>query len=367
MKKTQICIPCHWDKGVIEEIAKQNLKAKGLRVTEIYGTLAKGPIAHGRAPGSVPNISKKEAVDFRRFIEKMGMDFVYLLNAPFEFKSNSDTKEVEIYLDWIINDFKASALMITSHELMRFVRKKYPKTKIYISTVAGVLNWKHLEKFLDIAPKRIVPHHDVNRSFEDLKELIDKTGKHNIELELMVTESCLRGCPYRESHYKHLGGGNADAPFHTVCNTKKLNYPREFIKSNFIRPEDLSVYESLGVNIFKITGRSKPANWLPEVTKAYLERSYNGNLIRLFGVDPSLKAEDWIYVNNKALQGFLEKFPRTGIEKDENSYCDKWIYKLYKENNFKISDGSKYGFDKDGNFSCYSQGDKVASIIKKEK
>ncbi|MBU4348085.1 U32 family peptidase [Patescibacteria group bacterium] len=367
MIKTQISIPCHWDKKIIEEIVKQNLLAKDIQVTEVYGTLARGPVGHGRSPSSVPDISKKEAVNFRKFIGALGMKFIYLLNAPFEFKSALEKKEVEIYLDWIINDFKADALMITSHELMRFVKKNYPKTKIYISTVAGVLSWKHLEKFLDIAPERIVPHHDVNRNFKDLKELVDKTGKLKIELELMVTESCLRGCPYREAHYKHLGGGNADAPFHTVCNTKKMNYPLEFLKSNFIRPEDLNIYEVAGVNIFKITGRSKPANWLPEVTKAYLERSYKGNLVRLFGIDPSLKAEEWIYINNKALQGFLEKFPRTGIKKDENAYCDKWIYKLHKENDFKIDDGSKYDFDKEGNFCCYCYGNKVASIIKKEK
>lgn len=360
MKKAKLAIPCHWNKQVLNKIIKQNSRAKSVEIIEIYGTLARGPIGHGRAPSLVPQVSRVCAINLRKHIKSCGIKFVYLLNAPITFKENKKNRK---YLDWIINDLKADALMITSHALMNFVRKKYPFVPIYISTIAGVLNAKQLEKFKDINPVRVTVHHDVNRNFKDLEGILKKAKDLAIDIEVMATESCLRRCPNRKAHYKHLVEGTSDEPFHMTCNRKKLMYPREFLRANIIRPEDMALYEKMGINIFKITGRSKPAHWLPEVTNAYLKRKYTGNLIRLLGIDPSLKAEEWIYLNNKALDGFLKSFPKTGKEKDEKIYCDKWILKLYKKGDFSVNDGTRYEINKKGLLYCRFTGKRATSLI----
>ena len=361
--KTIITIPCHWKKKILNEVVKQNLTSNDIFIAEIYGTLAKSPTGHGRSPDSVPNITSKYAINFRKKVASFGLKFTYLLNAPFSFKENENKKEVEDYIKWVIDDFKPDALTVASHELMCFIRKNYPKISINISTVAGVENLDQLKKFEDVSPKRLIVHHDANRNFKDLKKIIKEAKSHNIEVELMATESCLRRCPNRIAHYKHLPHSKPDNPFHMTCNIKKLMYPRELLKSNFIRPEDLCIYEKMGINIFKITGRSKKSNWLPEVTEAYTKRRYNGNLIRLLGIDPSLNAEEWIYINNKALNGFLDYFPQTGIEEDENRYCEKWIQKLYKKGDFVVKDGSKYKQDENGNLYCYLLGKKIGLLM----
>lgn len=366
MNKTKLTIPCHWDKKVIETIKPQQDPSLDIEVKEVYGVLAKEVICHGRSPESVPHVTRTEAVNFREFIKNQGFQFIYLLNAPFTFDSIRTQKQVEAYLDWVINTFRADALMISSHGLMRFVRKRYPKVKIYISTIAGILNVEQLEKFMDIMPNRVIPHHDVNRNFHDLEEIVEQSHKWNIEVELMLTESCLRRCPNRKAHYEHLGRKSDDVPFHTVCNTKKLTYPLELLKANVIRPEDMAFYEALGVHFFKITGRSKPAKWLPKVTKAYLNRKYEGNLIRLLGIDPSLKAEDWICINNQAMGGFLENFPRTGSEVDEDAYCNKWIAKLYRNGDFHIKDETDYKIDAKEILTCAHRGKFVSRVFKAE-
>lgn len=366
MDKLKLTIPCHWDKSVIETVKRQQESVQGVEVKEIYGALAKEVVRHGRSPESVPGVTREGAVKFRKFTKDKGFRFVYLLNAPFNFDSAKTKKQVEAYLDWIMNEFQAEALMISSHELMRFVRELYPEVKIYISTIAGVLNAEQLEKFIDIRPNRVIPHHDVNRNFHDLEKMIKKACEWDVEIELMLTESCLRRCPNRKVHYEYLGGKGNDAPFHTVCNTKKLTYPLELLKANVIRPEDMGFYGEMGVRYFKVTGRSKPAAWLPEVTRAYLNRKYEGNLIRLLGIDPSLKAEDWLYINNPALDGFLEDFPRTGSEADEDTYCNKWIRGLYKNGDFYVKDKSQYGIDAKGVLICTRSGKFVSEVFQAE-
>lgn len=225
-------------------------------------------------------------------------------------------------------------------ERVRIFDKNIP---IHISTIAGVKNSKDLETFLDINPVRVVPHHDCGKIWEDLKG-ITKLGKENgIDVELLSTESCLFNCPQREEHYNFLADGCEDTVFHQNCNTRKLTNPRELLLAGgIVRPEDEKFYEEMGVRFFKITGRSKPPEWLPEVVNAYREGSYNGNLIRLLGVDPSLEAEKWIYIDNKSLDGFIENFPQTRGLADEIKYTDSWISKLYKEGKFKIMDGTEY-------------------------
>lgn len=342
--KGGITIPCHWNKETIDEIVKQNKEINGFQVVEVYGVLSDGGlIGHGRSRESVPQISRKEACDFRFYLQKQGLDFTYLLNAPFQSRDDKQRTELDEYLKWIINDLRPDAITISSLELMKLVREINSEIPIHISTIAGVKNAIDLEKYLSFKPDRLVPHHDCGKDFIALKELIKMTNKHNIDMELLSTESCLRKCPNREKHYKYLAQKTEDGSFHTTCNIQKIENPTEFLLSGgVIRPEDVNFYEKLGVRYFKISGRSKPANWLPEVVKAYQSRNYDGNLIRLLGIDPKLEAENWIYIDNKALDGFIESYPINNNYQDELNYCDKWMIKLFRDGKFHLNDGSEY-------------------------
>jgi collagenase-like PrtC family protease len=246
------------------------------------------------------------------------------------------TESLRKYLSWIVDDFNANALVIASNDLMKLVRKEYRDAEIFVSTIAGVRNWQDAEKYLPIEPKRIIVHHDTNRNFKDLEYMVEKANKNGVDVEVMLTESCLRHCPVRDEHYEWVGKGKDDHGFHSFCNTEKIMAPREMLKANFIRPEDIEIYENMGVKHFKITGRSKRPEWLPEVVKAYVKRNYEGNLMRLLGIDPNLNAEDWIFINNKSLDGFLSAFPQSGNVSDEDRFSDEWATKLFQDGNLQI-------------------------------
>ena len=343
-----ITIPCHWNKEVIELIVKQNKEIDGPKVVEIYGALPEGgPIGHGRSPESVVPVSREEACNFRFYLKEQGLDFTYLLNAPFK-KIKGENHQVELteYLQWIINDLRPDAVTVSSLELMSLVREMSSEIPIHISTIAGVKKVEDLQKYLSLRPNRLVPHHDCGKDFTALKELVDLACKNNIEVELLSTESCLRECPSRDAHYTYLAQKSKDCVFHTVCNTKKIENPAEFLLAGgVIRPEDMGFYEKLGVKYFKISGRSKPVSWLPEVVKAYQSRNYEGNLIRLLGIDPKLEAENWIYIDNKSLDGFIEGYPQSIDKEKESDYCDKWMVKLFEEHKFHLNDGTEYSVE----------------------
>lgn len=65
------------------------------------------------------------------------------------------------------------------------------------------------------------------------------------------------------------------------CQHKQLVHPVEYIRSPWIRPEDVSAYEKIGIEHFKITERGFPTEILLKRVKAYTERSFEGNLLDL--------------------------------------------------------------------------------------
>ena len=87
--------------------------------------------------------------------------------------------------------------------------------------------------------------------------------------------------------------------------------------------------------------------------------------MRLLGIDPSIKAEDWIYISNKALDGFIVGFPQNKTYNAQMVYCDRWISKMYDNGDFKLLDGST--FLHKGNTLVISKcGEKAQSIISQE-
>ena len=323
--------PCLWDEQKQQEIMNI-MPESGRKLTELYGTVPNEVIVTGRYNKVLDEMSKEKALDFKRnFVEKNGLKFAYLLNAPIDVK-DVEEKKLEEYLDWIINRFRADSLTISSESLLKKVRELYPDVAINISTIAGIKNSDDFEKFAQFKPMRMVLHHDCVKDIVSLKTIREECEKNDIILELMVNESCLNHCPMRKAHYDCLADNTDDRRFHRICNAEKITNPYQFLYANYIRPEDIGLYSDMGIHYFKITGRSKPIWWHYEVVKAYLEGKYEGNLIRLLGIDPSLEAENLVYLDNQSLNGFaLELMDDVDMQMEK---CRKKIVELYRKRAF---------------------------------
>ncbi len=342
MTRSNLVVPCHWNYEVLETLAQQNREnaTNNIAISDMYGALAGEAIGNGRSPNKVTQLKREEAIRFKEAVHSKGIHFNYLLNNSLPFATKPSMEAVREYTDWIVNDFKPDALVIASLDLMKMVRSFYGEISIHVSTIAGVQTSRDMDKFAEIRPEKIVVHNDTSRDFANLSAVLEHSQKQGIGIEVLCTESCLRKCQYMDAHRDLISAGGDDTSLQCRCNTQKLSNPFEFLRANFIRPEDLEFYEGLGVKNFKISGRSKPAQWLPFVTNAYLERHFEGNLIRLLGIDPSLHAEEWIYVNNSALNGLIKDFPKTGLPEDEERYCTTWAKKLFASGDMRINDFS---------------------------
>ena len=65
------------------------------------------------------------------------------------------------------------------------------------------------------------------------------------------------------------------------CVDYRLREPVNLVRANWIRPEDLHHYESMGYTSFKIVERNTPTPELLRRVHAYANRRYDGNLLDL--------------------------------------------------------------------------------------
>jgi hypothetical protein len=159
------------------------------------------------------------------------------------------------------------------------------------------------------------------------------------------------------------------------CAYKLLSNPVEILKSAFIRPEDIHLYEEAGVDNIKLVERSMTTDALALIVKAYTQRSYDGNMMDLihglskyiiynkdkhywkglkYLLQPSkinlLKAHKLVsqlsiarkekafnesfdlYIDNKKLDGFMNFFHKGLCQRDCNTcnYCDKYAKKAIR-------------------------------------
>jgi collagenase-like PrtC family protease len=135
--------------------------------------------------------------------------------------------------------------------------------EIYLSTTLELYNMKQYNNYLSIFDniKQIVPAFDTNKNFTFLKNLKQKYP--NIEVEVMVNEGCLPGCPLRTPHYNcsecfsHNRTKNFSHDF--MMRNCYTQYEKEFFlnicKTNIILPWEIEEYSKIGINNFKFVGR----------------------------------------------------------------------------------------------------------------
>jgi collagenase-like PrtC family protease len=313
---------------VISNLSNEN--KGGTYIAEVYGCISDSILGHGRSAEFVERNNSLEKINKFIFLYKnKNINYNYLFNAPY---SSNDISEEKAYkhIYEVIDVVNPSSITVSSLKIGKIIRSIAPKIPLVISTIAGIKNIKNLEPFLVLNPKIVIPHHDLGRDFVSLKNLINNLEPLNINIRIIVNESCIYNCNKRQSHYKYIASGYNDNYYQKWCNELKYEYPIRLLGAGWVRPEDLNLmYEKFGITKFKISGREKTEDWLIEVIMAYLNKNYEGNLIKLLGITPPWTTAPWeeIIVENKSMDGFLKEL--ISVPPDyQKKYYVKWMKKL---------------------------------------
>jgi collagenase-like PrtC family protease len=335
----QLLVPTNWDPDLISPLSK--LEAD----VQIYGVLPTSMIGSG---GSGPDNVRMAGNQAEQYIEQAhsaGLKFDYILNAPsmsnMEWDENTH-QELLMHLDWI-SSIGADSVTVTIPYLIELIKRQFPQLKIRVSTIAHVNSVARAKLVESLGADSITLDINVNRDFTVLKAIRDAVS---CELTVLLNNLCLYQCPYE--YYHHDGLGHASQNYNPLngyyvdycvlrCTLDRLCDISQIIKCRWARPEDIHVYEEIGIDMFKISGRSMPSERILRAATAYSSRHYQGNLYDIMNVitpklgfiSPALPggqnsvigALPKFYIDNQALEGFIDFFRKQNCLSG-CSHCD---------------------------------------------
>lgn len=353
--KTGINFDINLLRGIIE---LQNTLNNDSKITSVYGSMQKDYQLAARPKCRLPDVSKQV---FERYVKECNIHnicFEYTLNSMLPFGSKKAIIEHEQDIKSTVRylyDVGVKDVSVTHPLLMEIISDTDRHPNITISTIAHIdtiTQIKYLRDTFNIT--KVCANLNKNRNFKWLEPAADWCNKNNIVLELMVNEFCACGtksytthCVYRDSCYLcHATNETYDdiCAYDTYptkrCSEGRAQNPANWLKTRFIRPEDIHYYTDIGINHFKITGRTATSAYLSMVITAYLTQQYDGNLLQLWKAIESVsltESESYAkyYIDNSTLTGFLAPWV-AGKDCDNEvcgetcNYCNNYYEKYCK-------------------------------------
>lgn len=349
-------------------------------VFELYGKLPADVVGGGRATFMLAPTSRHDLERHVAACRRAGLGFNYLLNAAcldnLEY-TRGGQRRIRRLLDWL-SEIGVRSATVANPFLLRLIKAGYPGLEVRVSVFAAVNDVRRARYWEELGADRItLDSLQINREFDLLRKIREAV---RCRLELLASNSCIQNCPLQPYHPNLLS--HASQRGHRThgfaidwcllwCSYMKIREPVNYLRADWIRPEDIEHYEALGYDEFKLTERNAPTEMLVLRARAYHERRYDGNLLDLvqpYGFPVARRQHQrrglrWVarhflrrggirwrqlpllyrltqrrgllgppdhppvYIDNRALDGFLRRFLNEGCrDRDCEScrYCHAW-------------------------------------------
>ncbi len=282
-------IATNFDSDFLKEIGRLNKEYSPSKIIEVFGSLPVSLTGSGRHPSGLPNISAHDFADHIKQVHGLELEFNYLMNSPRpgNFYDIEWRKRLDQFIDYL-RKIGVDSITIADESLVRYVKKRFQDIPVHVSLITGIDTLKKAKRFSDIGVRLIsLNQHTINRNMNRIKEIVDAV---NCQIRLYANISCLQDCPKRKKHYIWLGSQSKEGSinwdrqvddFLLWCEKEYMEKPVELLRSPFIRPEGLELYEEIGVDSFKLSDRREPTGALVKLLEAYMSGEYHGNLFSL--------------------------------------------------------------------------------------
>jgi collagenase-like PrtC family protease len=263
---------------------------EGYPVAELFGKLTSDSVGGGRASFMLSPLTVRQFREHVRIAGEKGIGFNYLIN-PACMDNREYTRQGQAGLErllGLVEECGVTAVTVSLPFLLPIIKRRHPRLKVRVGVYARVDSVAKAKFWEEMGADCITLESiSVNRDFALLKA-IRKAVK--AELQLIANSNCLMFCPMSGQHMVNLS--HASQKWHASrgfmidycalsCSAAKLLDPSNYLRSEFIRPEDIDMYINMGFDSFKILERGAPTSVMVKRVKAYSEGRYVGNLLDL--------------------------------------------------------------------------------------
>jgi len=259
----------------------------GLDVHELFGACDQTPLGHGRPRAVTPPVTWRQLARHVDHCRDSGIGFNLLLN-PVCLEGREQSTHLERRLRRTLAravDMGVTGVTVAHPWLVELARETALQIRVSvfvgIATVEAAAYWESVG-----AHVLALDTHILSRDLPRIRKIA--ASCQHAEIELPVNIGCLLRCPLarthaaRLSHSSRRGAQPVDACVQWCRELKRTN-PQHLIRADFIRPEDLDLYQRLGVHLFKVVDRSCSTDALVERVRSYRNGRWDGNLLELLG------------------------------------------------------------------------------------
>jgi len=272
----RLVVATSWDDALLRGLA-------GMPVHAVFGKLQQDLVGGGRPSNILPAVGWDDMARHIALAHDLGFRFNYLWNATSLADAEYDPAYVGAMREQLqqLVDIGADGLVVGLPWMIGLAKDVAPALEVTVSSLIDVVSPREAKQFEAMGADTIVLHHAANRDFPVLEEI---RASVSCDLELIVNNSCVYQCPYNNCHHVspsfHSRSGSVPLLEYELfwCAGRHARDGAEIIRSRWIRPEDLHVYEAIGYDRFKIAGRGRDTAWLLRAAGAYAARAYAGDL-----------------------------------------------------------------------------------------
>jgi collagenase-like PrtC family protease len=333
-------MPADFKKATIDSYAELNNRYDDSRVQETYGNVAISNVfASGRVVSAIPQIDFSALSEYVEYSRSRGIDFCYTINASYmqnqEFTDEGIDK-IRVFLDKL-EEAGVRCLIVALPSLMELIIESGYDFEIKASVISQITTVNKAMAFKNMGVDRISLDESINRDFDTLRRIRQSFGN---QVEIIVNSVCHQDCHYRMFHYNQISGDSVGEPNRTSstyykarCAMRLYNDVGGFLKTTWIRPEDLRYYRNIGINHFKLQGRQTALYGDPaRAVECYFREQYEGDLkdlLFMFAPSDSFK----LSVQNDKLEGFIKPFVENegfcSRDCTRCRYCESFAEKIF--------------------------------------
>ncbi len=279
-RATTFSLAANYDPELVPQLA-------AYPVDEVYGKFPTDGISGGRPRYLATPLSEIDLQSYIRLLEQHGIAFNYLLNGAC-FGNREWTRSWQKRMTDLLTklgEWGVRRVTVSTPFLLELIKRRFPEFKVRVGIYAQVDTPRRARFWEDLGADAIVlESFSINRNFRRLAAIRQAV---RCDLELIANHVCLMNCPMQTYHQNGFAHASDETSTLFIdycfmrCSRLRLQDPSQFIKSAWIRPEDLAVYEAMGYTSFKLLERGIPSAELLRRVKAYSERRFDGNLAEL--------------------------------------------------------------------------------------
>lgn len=269
-------------------------------VDEVYGKFPTDGVSGGRPRYMATPLSETDLRRYIRLLENHGITFNYLLNGSC-FGNQEWTRPWQKKVTTLLTkagDMGVRRVTVSTPFLLELVKRRFPEFKVRVGIYAQVDTPRRARFWEELGADAItLESFSINRNFRRLAAI--RQAVH-CDLQLIANHVCLMNCPLQSYHQNGFAHASDDSDTLFIdycllrCSRMRLADPSQFIKSPWIRPEDIAAYVAMGYTTFKLLERGIPSAELLRRIQAYSAGRFEGNLAGLllsYGFKEPLRKE----------------------------------------------------------------------------